>query len=161
MRLTPGGKKLTPNETQTGSAPTENRAKQINTKRGLKDFTIPRTGGRTGAPSREGQKPPAEVKPRQDRKSRRSRSRKRKRTPEPTATSTAPNTDPQGSNKKHKNKVGKPSSTDRKPQSRSRKRQPNHSRPQQAHTADKENTAKGVTSSEKKWQLISLLLDKI
>lgn len=131
----------------------------------LMDFTIPRTGGRPGAPAREGGDKPGQAKPNRGKPRNRSRSRKRKRTAEATTTSsTAPNPD-QG-NKRQRNKEDIPPRAGRS-RSKSRKsknpdRSKNRDNRGQNVPPQHQGNDRGESSAmDKKWQLISMLLDKI
>lgn len=125
----------------------------------LKDFTIPKVGRRPGAPPKEGETNRSQAKSGNGRSRKRSKSRRRKRSAEGSP-SLSRESNRQDVKKKRPNK----DSTSRKGRSQSRNRKQNKgNRPQPSATDSKsgDRLPKRDTPSEKKWALISLLLDKI
>lgn len=158
-------------ETQSQDQNGSNNTRKLKTKQNssnvqpFMDFTIPRTVGRPGAPTREGREAPNPAKQGKGKPRNRSRSRKRKHaTEESSSSATASN--PTGGKKRQRNKEDVPPPK-RRSRSRSRKPrnqgQPQNQREQNSSSAPhkQENTPRDAPTLDKKWQLISMPLDKI
>lgn len=130
----------------------------------LMDFMIPRTGGRPGAHAREGRDTHGQAKPNHGKPRNRSRSRKGKRAPDAPSTSTTAN--PNHGNKRQRNKDDVPPPTERS-RSRSRKSKNQNQDRRRGNQNRKQSPQKKETKQEeapvmdKKWQLISMLIEKI
>lgn len=125
----------------------------------LMDFTIPRTTGRPGAPSREGNGPQGQAKRDRGKPRNRSKSRKNKSDNHPSTMTPA---NPERGRKRQRNKEDVPPTAGRSRSRSCKARKQGRSKNQKDLDPNPNPPRREETPAiDKKWQLISMLLDKI